>query len=90
LPSCAVRPSDVRVNWPRNVEIIQKIIMTGRDEGDFRYRNMIAAGDIDDVSICLFLRQSWAKPGDDLPIHIGVVDQFNNQHRLKIRCRFAG
>jgi hypothetical protein len=89
IVSCAVRPSDVRVNWPRNIEIIQKIIMTGSDDG-YSDRNMIEARHIGDVSISLLLRPSWTKPGDDLPIHIGVVDQFNNQHRLKLRCRFAG
>jgi len=53
-------------------------------------RNLIAPRQIGDVSISLLLRPNWVMPGDDLPIHIGVFDQFNNQHRLKIRCRYAG
>jgi hypothetical protein len=84
IASCNVRPSDVRVNWPRNIEIIQKIILTAQED------DLIGPSDIGEVCIHLWLRPGWVKPGDDLPIHIGVVDQFNNQHRLKIRCRFAG
>jgi len=72
------------VIWLRNIEIIQKTIMTSDDD------DMIAPLHIGDVSISLILRPRWAKPGDELPIHIGVVDQFKNQHRLKIRVRFAG
>jgi hypothetical protein len=90
IVSCAVRPSDVRVNWPRNIEIIHKTITTEGDDGAHSDRNMIPPRHIGDVSISLLVRPCWAKVGDDLPIHIGVVDQFNNQHRLKLRCSFVG
>jgi hypothetical protein len=84
IASCKVRPSYVRVNWPRNIEIIQKHISTTQES------NLIGPRQIGEVWISLLLRPSWVKPGDDLPIQIGVIDQFNNQHRLKLRCRFAG
>jgi hypothetical protein len=75
------------VLWPRNIEIIQKTIATADDTtGTSNTRNLIGSRHIGDIAISLLLRPSWVKPDDDLPINIGVVDQFNNQHRLKARA----
>jgi hypothetical protein len=84
IASCDVRPCDVQIIWPKNIEILQKIILARSED------NFIPQRGIGEINITMILRPAWLKSGDDLHMKIGIVDQFNNHHRTKVRCRFVG
>jgi hypothetical protein len=84
IAPCDIRPCDVQIIWPKNIEIVQKIILARSED------NFIPRRGIGEINITMILRPAWAKPGDDLHMKISIVDQFNNQHRTRVRCRFVG
>jgi hypothetical protein len=84
VASCDVRPCDVQIIWPKNIEVVQKIIFARSED------NYIPQRSIGEINITMILRPAWVKSGDDLRMKISIVDQFNNPHPIKVRCRFIG